>query len=292
MSHSYRALVILMASAVSNLTLAAPAPDAAATAADAAPAPPVAAKPAASSCDNVPTSTSQTLKQFGVSGSGDSQLATREIAKTVFPILLGSDSTFSFTDPAGGLYPHQGVGIHLTAAAPIQKVLLLCSVENDGYTVKYSPRLYSIEYRPRKSNVCPPWTMGWSGDIVVFDGSNVIQSEERNSPPELAPGAGGERNVADRGELGAGLSIQREARTWLVRMDGDEPLSEEERRALREWMGRSAAHREELVRLARFWNQANRLAEFAVGLEPDTSTGWWPWWLGAWSRITGRLVGR
>jgi hypothetical protein len=65
-------------------------------------------------------STPQTLKSFGVSGSGDSQLATAEIAQTVFPILVGKETHFVSTDPAGSLYPYQGIGVHLTAAAPIQ----------------------------------------------------------------------------------------------------------------------------------------------------------------------------
>ena len=68
-------------------------------------------------------------------------------------------------------------------------------------------------------------------------------------------------------EFGGRTSIERQAQEWLIRMDGDEPLSTREREALGEWMGRSAAHRAELVRIARFWNQANVLTELAVGLE-------------------------
>ena len=62
-------------------------------------------------------------------------------------------------------------------------------------------------------------------------------------------------------EFGARTSIERQAQEWLIRMDGDEPLNTSEREALREWMNRSAVHREELIRIARFWNQANVLAE-------------------------------
>jgi ferric-dicitrate binding protein FerR (iron transport regulator) len=61
------------------------------------------------------------------------------------------------------------------------------------------------------------------------------------------------------GEPGAWTLIQRQARKWLVRMDGDKRLTEAEKEALREWMSRSARHRKELVRLAKFWNQANIL---------------------------------
>lgn len=68
-------------------------------------------------------------------------------------------------------------------------------------------------------------------------------------------------------ELDAGTSVEREARTWLIRMDGDEPLTAAEKQALREWMNQSAVHRAALVRLTRFWNQANILAELGVGIE-------------------------
>jgi transmembrane sensor len=62
-------------------------------------------------------------------------------------------------------------------------------------------------------------------------------------------------------------SIGRQAREWLIRLDGDAPLSGEEQAALREWLSRSPLHREELTRLARFWNSANVLTELAVPLE-------------------------
>ena len=65
-------------------------------------------------------------------------------------------------------------------------------------------------------------------------------------------------------EFGARTSIERQAQEWLIRMDGDEPLSTSERDALREWMSRSSAHGDELIRVARFWNQANVLTELAV----------------------------
>jgi ferric-dicitrate binding protein FerR (iron transport regulator) len=67
--------------------------------------------------------------------------------------------------------------------------------------------------------------------------------------------------MANVGEPGARTSLQRQARKWLIRMDGDERLTEAEKEALREWMSRSALHRKELVRLAKFWGQANILTE-------------------------------
>lgn len=68
-------------------------------------------------------------------------------------------------------------------------------------------------------------------------------------------------------EFGARTSIERQAREWLIRMDGDEPLNTSEKESMREWMNRSAAHREELIRIARFWNQTNVLTELAASLE-------------------------
>jgi transmembrane sensor len=68
-------------------------------------------------------------------------------------------------------------------------------------------------------------------------------------------------------EFDVRASLERQAREWLIRLDGDAPLSGEERAALREWMSRSPAHRDELVRLAKFWNSANVLTELAVPLE-------------------------
>lgn len=68
-------------------------------------------------------------------------------------------------------------------------------------------------------------------------------------------------------EFGAHTSIERQAREWLIRMDGDEPLSNADREALQEWIQRSALHREELTRLANFWSQANILTELGVCLE-------------------------
>ena len=41
-------------------------------------------------------------------------------------------------------------------------------------------------------------------------------------------------------------------------MDGDEPLTESEKESLREWIGRSPAHREELIRVTNFWDQGKR----------------------------------
>ena len=61
-------------------------------------------------------------------------------------------------------------------------------------------------------------------------------------------------------------AVARQAREWLVRLDGDDPLSDAELAALRQWIGRNPAHREELTRISKFWEQANVLTELAVPL--------------------------
>jgi len=65
-------------------------------------------------------------------------------------------------------------------------------------------------------------------------------------------------------------SIERQARQWLVRMDGDAPLTDAERQALREWMTCSPAHRRELARLTQFWTDANILTALLAGAEVRT----------------------
>lgn len=65
----------------------------------------------------------------------------------------------------------------------------------------------------------------------------------------------------------ARASIERQAREWLIRLDGDEPLTAAETAALREWMARGPAHHNELARICKFWRQANVLTELAIPLK-------------------------
>jgi transmembrane sensor len=58
--------------------------------------------------------------------------------------------------------------------------------------------------------------------------------------------------------------IEQQAREWLIRLDGDEPLSHAQRRALEEWVNRSTAHRDALMRLAKYWKQANTLTDLGA----------------------------
>jgi transmembrane sensor len=85
--------------------------------------------------------------------------------------------------------------------------------------------------------------------------------------------------VKNGGEFSAPATIQREAREWLIRLDGDSPLAADETAAFREWLDRSRAHRAELQRLSAFWNRANILTELAVPLQREdvgrsSGTGW------------------
>lgn len=59
--------------------------------------------------------------------------------------------------------------------------------------------------------------------------------------------------------------IEQEAAECLVKLDGDEPLSNDELEALREWLGRSPVHRNELNSLNDFWGN-NILTDLVVPL--------------------------
>ena len=84
-------------------------------------------------------------------------------------------------------------------------------------------------------------------------------------------------------EFEARASVERQAREWLIRLDADEPLTNTEKQALRDWTVRSPSHREDLIRISRFWNQANVLTELAVPLEPANRKGgrWVPFIMAA-----------
>ena len=59
-------------------------------------------------------------------------------------------------------------------------------------------------------------------------------------------------------------TIEHEAREWLVRLDGDDALSPAEKQALQIWLSRSPSHRQELERLAEFWDSSNVLTELYI----------------------------
>lgn len=73
--------------------------------------------------------------------------------------------------------------------------------------------------------------------------------------------------------------IEQEAADWLIKLDGDAPLSEAELASLKQWMARSPAHRKELLELNQFW-QNNVLTELMVPLtshntKPSNSSLTW-----------------
>lgn len=61
-------------------------------------------------------------------------------------------------------------------------------------------------------------------------------------------------------------TVEGEAREWLIRLDGDDEPSQRDIAALHEWVDRSPAHREELLRICAFWDDANILSELAIPL--------------------------
>jgi transmembrane sensor len=67
-------------------------------------------------------------------------------------------------------------------------------------------------------------------------------------------------------ELPERKELAEEAAQWLIRLDADAPPSQDELRALGEWLHRSPAHREELESMAALWGRMNILTELAVPL--------------------------
>lgn len=56
------------------------------------------------------------------------------------------------------------------------------------------------------------------------------------------------------------IVVEEEASVWLVRLDSDKPLSEQEFASLKEWIRRSPLHRDELMSLADFWQDQSLVA--------------------------------
>ena len=61
-------------------------------------------------------------------------------------------------------------------------------------------------------------------------------------------------------------TIEREAREWLIRLDGDDEPGQDDIEALHEWVNRSPAHHQEMLRISTFWNDANILTELSIPL--------------------------
>lgn len=68
--------------------------------------------------------------------------------------------------------------------------------------------------------------------------------------------------------------IEQEAGEWIIKLDGPNPPTPEERKALQEWINRSPVHRQEIHSLAAFWGKMNILTELAVPLgKTDSQIG-------------------
>ncbi|NIB38117.1 FecR family protein [Pseudomaricurvus alkylphenolicus] len=66
-------------------------------------------------------------------------------------------------------------------------------------------------------------------------------------------------------------TINEEAAAWLIRLDGDEPLSAGDREEMQAWMARSTQHRDKLAELARLWGKLNVLTELSVPMATPAS---------------------
>ena len=64
-------------------------------------------------------------------------------------------------------------------------------------------------------------------------------------------------------------AVEDEALAWLIRLDGDKPLSASEERTFEQWLARSPAHRDAMKSLNAFWSNCNVLGEV---LEPSSIT--------------------
>lgn len=78
-------------------------------------------------------------------------------------------------------------------------------------------------------------------------------------------------------------TVDAEAADWLVRLDGDIPLSIEERGELSEWVNRSHAHGKRIQQLATSWDKMSVLTKLAVPIgQPHPRRPWLP--SPSWSR--------
>ena len=87
-------------------------------------------------------------------------------------------------------------------------------------------------------------------------------------------------------------AIEEEAVTWLIKLDSDKSLTNQEKGDFQEWLSRSAVHRESINQLSQFWGN-NVLTELMVPLgKSETQRGLWVGLLASWvngwaSSLTG-----
>lgn len=64
-------------------------------------------------------------------------------------------------------------------------------------------------------------------------------------------------------------TIVEQAANWIIKLESDEGLSDNDRQELSAWLDQSPTHREHFKRLARTWGGANILTELAVPLQHE-----------------------
>lgn len=64
-------------------------------------------------------------------------------------------------------------------------------------------------------------------------------------------------------------TIAKEAREWLIRLDGDEEPGADEKASLQAWVAQSETHRQELARISAFWDEASVLTELSIPLQNE-----------------------
>ncbi|MEP4891947.1 MAG: FecR domain-containing protein [Aliiglaciecola sp.] len=72
--------------------------------------------------------------------------------------------------------------------------------------------------------------------------------------------------MSNKMDLPVNETIEDEAIAWLIRLDGDKPLSQAEEHDFEAWLARSPAHREALKNLNVFWSHCNVLGQLAEPL--------------------------
>ena len=65
------------------------------------------------------------------------------------------------------------------------------------------------------------------------------------------------------------IVIAQEAREWLIRLDGDDDLSVNEKASLHAWANRSEQHQQELARITQFWSEASVLTELSIPIQNE-----------------------
>jgi transmembrane sensor len=84
-------------------------------------------------------------------------------------------------------------------------------------------------------------------------------------------------------------NIQAEARRWLIKLDADAEPSSKDITELREWVSRGPLHRQELLRVSAFWDDANILTELSIPLHSKPRQKHRPWFSGLFAQPRGAV---